>query len=554
MADFIMDLRGQAGLPSGSGTPEAVVEIGPKRKLLVYGEKGTFSIVRKGEDSIIALGYVCHSEVDSMEKSLQVMLASFQEPHIEELKRKLIGQFVLIIKKGSKIHVFSDFMGGRNIFYSESGDLAASSFSQLESIIGPEADDLIPHKVLEYLAVRHVLYPSLHGRSTFNKKIKWLYPFEYIALDDLEGSLSVKDCVFRINNEKQPDPVLLADSLLQGLRGAISREEFRGDTVAASLTGGRDSRLVAIIAAECFPKVRFRTAVSQGNRNSLRDMRVARKVAKLKGVPLDVYEFRAGVDENNFIEATEGFAPAFNHAITPVINSAGNYSLGLGGVFGTELFTPIKSKTIKQHINDRIENVRVSLFTDNDFWEYFGGELEHEFEEVKKHYVLSQHDERDYIRMFNLLNTARYGSFIMSAFNKTGLQLEPYGQFRMLELALKVAPELWGDHKTVRGDALVQKVALSRLDRRVAKVITYSSFRPMLPFSARSAPLYLFGYGAQLLNWGGRRLKEARGSVIRTELPWGHYFSNGWERPFTERLARKYGVIIRRVEIKSVKK
>lgn len=544
MADMLIRLNGTDNISEHWDELCKILSLDSKGQCFIYGKIGTFCVIREGVDVIASIGYVCHVGGDSVQATLSKILRSFDETQIGTLKKTLVGQYVLLIKKGDSIYLFSDFMGTRNIFYSDDGKVISTSFSKAENLLGTSASDLDTYKVFEFLAMRHIFYPSWLGRTTEHRRIKWLLPYEYLVVDTANSSYRLGSVVYSIDNKKQSDCSFLADELLSRLKAIINRREFKDVPVAASLTGGRDSRLVAAIAAEQFRNIRFRTAVSLERVSSSKDLEVADRIAKLRGIPLDIYTFQAGRDDKRFIELTEGFTPAFNHSISPLIDSAGSYSLGLGGVYGTELFIAIPWNKIDGYIQQKVENAKQSLKVEDSFWNNFCGTLHDEFRRTKEHFQLSDGDERDYIRLFNLLNTVRYSSFILSAFNRAGYQLEPYGNYAILELALRVAPALWGNHRRLGGDALVQKAAMANLDPRLAKIMTYSSFRPMTPFSLPSVPFYLMGFTIQVAYWLRERFEGIKKKPIRTVLPEGYYISDGWEKHFIDRTVKKYGLSV----------
>ena len=545
MADILVRFNGTDDVSAKHNEIAERISAGPQCKCWVYGKEGTFCIVRNGEDVIASIGYVCHIDGESVQATLAQIISSFDESQIGDLKKKLVGQYVLLIKKGDNIYLFSDFMGARNIFYSDDGMVVSSSFSKVEDLVQTSSSDLDMYKVFEFLAMRHILYPTWLGRSTEHKRIKWLLPYEYLVIDLASSSFRLGSIVYTIDNKKQSDCALLASELLSTLRTIINRREFKNSPVAASMTGGRDSRLVAGIAAEQFPNLRYRTAVSSERFSSLKDLEVADKLAKIQGIPLDVYRFQTGRDEERFHELTEGIAPSFNHSITPLIDSAASYSLGLGGVYGTELFMPILCNTINEYIETRVESAKRALKVEDGFWNNFCESLHDEFRRIKEHYQLSNADDRDCIRLFNLLDTARYSSFILSAFNRAGYQLEPYGSYPVLDLALRVAPALWGNHRRLGGDALVQKTTMAKLNPPMARVMAYSSFRPMLPFSITSAPFYLMGFTLQVADWLKNKFDDIKKEPTRTDLPGGYYLSNGWEKQFLGRTVKKYGLPVK---------
>jgi hypothetical protein len=542
MANILLRFNDSAGFPKNSQDTEEQIIGGAQCNAWIYGQKGTFCLVRNGEDAIASIGYVSHINSDSGQKTLEQILSSFQESQIDDLKKTLIGQYVLLIKKGHTIYLFSDFIGGRNIFYCDDKMIVSTSFSNLEDILQTSHSDLDTYKVSEFLAVKHLLYPAWLGRTTKHKRIKWLLPYEYLAIDTANSSFRIGSVVYSIDNKKQSDCSLLASELLTTLKLIIDRKEFKGLPVAASMTGGRDSRLVGAIVAEQYKHIHFRTAVSSGKYTSLRDLKVANKVARICGVTLDIYRFQQGRDEQRFYELTEGFAPSYNHSITPLIDSVESYSLGFGGVFGTEVFMPIQWGSIEGFINAKVDSIKQVLRLGDDFWKHFRESLHAEFQSIKKHFRLSLEDDRDYIRLFCLINTARYGSFILAAFNRSGYELEPYGTYPVVDLAFRVSPALWGNHRTLGGDALVQKAAMAQLNPRLGRVLTYGSLRPMLPLSFTTAPFYTIGLTLHIVHWLRQRFVEIKKGSTRTDLPDGYYLSNGWEKNFIDRTAKKYGL------------
>lgn len=547
MADIVLRFDGKYDDPTCLHESVERINVGHRGECWIYGKKGTYCLVRNGEDSIASIGYVCFIDGNSIQETLTQILHSFQESQVGDLKKKLIGQYVLLIKKDQKIYLFSDFMGARNIFYSDNGIVISSSFMQVEDLLQTSSSDLDMYKVLEFLAVRHVIYPAWLGRSTEHKSIKWVLPYEYLAIDVANSDFRVGLVFYSIDNTKQSDLSMLSNELISTLRTIIGLQEFRDSFVTASLTGGRDSRLVATIMSEYYANVRFRTSVSAGNYDTLRDMKVARKIARILGVSLGVYSFQQDRDEEKFYEITEGFSPLFNQIITPLIDSADIYALGFGGIFGTELFMPLPWHSIDEYIQGGVERAKKYLQVEDDFWGYFREAIFDEFRRIKSHYQLTNKDDRDYIRLFSQLITARYGSFIISAFNRTGYQLEPYGCYAVLELALRVSPALWGGHRKLGGDALVQKAAIAKLNYQVARVLTYKHSRAMLPLSITSFPLNLIGFVLQVGDWVKKRFDKSLKESIRTDLAGGYYLSNGWETQFLRRTAEKYGMCFKSI-------
>lgn len=542
MADFLLVIGDStaAGKNSMDSANAVKIGLGLNNFCTIYGKEGTYNVIRDGEDAIISLGYVCWADGDSIRETLIQVLSSFQESQIGDLKKRLIGEYILIVKKGPKICIFSDFAGVRNLFYSNDGKIISSSLSRVEDTLGAGESDLDPYKLVEYIAMRSVLYAAWLGSSTCHKRIKWLLPYEYLVADTENGEFKTGSVVYSLDNTKQSNCASLSNELISVLQKIVARKEFEKSKVAASLTGGHDSRLVAAIACKEFPDLHFRTAASTINPDTKRDLKVARKVARVHHTPLDVYWFQCGRDEERFRDLTEGFSPMYNRTIAPLLDAAGTYALGFGGVFGTELFMELPYNSIDDFIETKIAIAKQALKMDNFFWQAFRESIRGEFDRIKNHFHLTIADDRDYIRLFGFVVTARYGSFITSAFNRTGYQIDPYGSFSVLDLALRVPPVLWGNHRRLVGNSLVQKAALSKVNPRMGKPLTYNHFRPMLPLSAKTFPMYLVGYLRQIGNVLSRRYAQRRENLQRTDLPGGYYISDGWEAQYLARIMRRY--------------
>lgn len=508
----------------------------------IYGKSGTYGYLSRQNDAIVVAGYACHLESDSSQRTLSTLLNSFTEAQIGDLKKKLVGQYVMMIKKGQNIYIFSDFCGSRNVFYSPDGLIISSSFSQIENLLQTNADDLDRNKVFEYLAMRYILFPSWLGRSTMHKRINWLLPTEYLVIDLAEARFNVKSLVFAVENSKESACDKMAKDLLSILKSIIYRPEYKDSLVASSLTGGRDTRLVAAMATDLYSNIKYRIAISSQNANSLKDLQVARKVAKTQGIPLDVYQYEPSRDEESFYTITEGLTPFYNHAITPLLRSAHAYALGFGGALGSQLFWPIGWALIEDFIKTKIGYAKKFVFVENNFWEYLDAALLQEFRRIKKAFQLSDEDERDYIRLFQFFNSARYSSFIISGHNVSGHHLEPYTHYPVLELALRAAPRLWGDHKKMAGDGLMQKMAMAIINPEMGKIIAYSSYRPMLPLSSRTYPRYLIGYAKHHVHWLQKKMSGTKEKTTKTTLLNGCHISNGWEKPFIDRIRKVYGL------------
>jgi hypothetical protein len=537
MSQFIISSQGS--IPDNAELPILErIHLFNNQTLTILGTQRTYHIVRDGDNFICALGYACACDLPSMNATLHRLLSEVKDYNISEIKKNISGQFILIIKKGQQLFLLTDFVGGRNIFYNPEQNLIASSFALAENSAGFNSSNLDTYKTVEFLATREILYPCWLNRQTMNKKINWLLPYEYIKIEDGDSLFEIRPIIYHINNHKQKDSSLLSEKLLRNLESVLYKEEFKNSTVCCSLTGGRDSRLIATIAAKYYPNCQYRIAISSLNKNSLKDLKVARKIAEINKKALNIYELNLPEHENIYIRTTEGFSPTFNITVTPIIINAEKYALGLGGAYGSELFAPIPYNCMQDFCRNINLRAQSAIKADDAFWNQLNASLEEQLKELREHYMFQHEDERDYVRLFQLLMTARYNSFINSAINQFGYQLEPFGTFPVIETGLQISPEYWGNKRSIIGDALIEKEAFYRISPKAARVLAYSSYRPVMPFSFWSSPLYMGGYVLNILNWLSKKITPGNIKEQKQILPGIYYKSDGWEKYYTERLSK----------------
>ena len=539
MANFFLAPENSANFINRS-LPTSKITLGQGWSLTLTGAQNTYSIIYQDKDWICSLGYCSLYGSNSMASSLKQILSDFDEQKIPLIKQTLHGQYVLIIKKDNFLYILNDFIGARNIFYSPQLNSASSSFIMLEDIIGVQPEDLDYFKLLEFLAIKEVLYPCWLGSKTAIHKINWLLPYEYLKVDLNQSGLKIKSMEFTLDNEKSPDLKQQAHFLIEILENTIYKKELESELVASSLTGGRDTRLVTAIVIKKYLNSRYRTAFSTTSRNSLYDLRIAKKISKITGVPLDIYELKLPEHEQIFIEITESFTPTFNLTICPLILNAGKYKLGFGGAYGTEVFSPIYVRDLSEFMAGIKLRIKKSLIINDRFYEYVISAIIEQLQELKKHYHLKIYSEKDYIRLLQLFITARYSSFLIGAFNQFGYNLEPFGTFPVIELGLQISESNWGSKRSLRGDALIEKQALVSLSPEMARVLAYSSFRPVMPLTIESSPRFVLGFSIQLIDWVINKFNKAKNIKAIPVFSDVYYYSSGWHQYYYQRFLKYF--------------
>lgn len=538
MADFIFQPGRDVSTP-GRFSEFYELSLRPLEGLLIHGNDGTFTLVEDGDDFIAVLGH-CSFPGRPTRPALLETLRSFREPEIAGLKNVLAGQFVLLVRKGNLLCVFSDCLQARNVFYSAEERVVSSSFSVAEDAVNAVPEDLSGYKVFEHLAMYHFFYAAGLGPTTINRRIRQLRPFEYLALELPGGALRVEQLTREIDNRKVFDIEALAGELASRLETVIRQPELLDRKVVATLTAGYDSRLIAAVAASCCRNISFRISVADGNPNSAVDLAVVPRVARAAGVPLDIYRFAGEPDRELFYRMSEGFAPAVNSIIISAVRNADAYDLGLGGVFGTELFYPPPVDAVEEYIDRGISRGRPHFSVPEAMWDRFRTALAADFSEFRDRYPLAVPDEFDLIRLFGLVHTGRFSSSMTPLYNIRGAQMEPYGSFPIIETALKVPREYSGSNTGLERAGRVQKAALARVNYAMARVTT-SHFCPMAPLNVRTLPGYLSGYFRHALHSLKRRAKRTGQPGGVTSFAGGSYRSDGWNEGLVRRIRERYG-------------
>jgi len=513
------------------------------KKLQVFWLNNTYYATKKGKDSITVLG-CCYYPGKRIKESLMRILKTFDESMIQDLKKKLVGQFIAIIKKKNLIYIFGDFWHTKNVFYSKNKDIISSSLSVIEENLGTDSKRLDIFKVIEFIAMRHIVYPGWLGNKTIHKDIKRLRPFEYIVINTTKSTTRIGKLRFYIDNTKENNLNKIASELRSNLRSIIENPEFKDKKVGITLTGGYDTRLITPIAINYYKKALFRLAISKKSQSSLKDLKIAKKIARITATPLEVFSSNMGEKiKKRFSFLTECVCPVKNSVITPIIENTDLYSLGFGGCFGTELFRPLPYSKVEDFIEESISKAKKHIKADKKVWGQLSHSISKEFKEIKRHYMLSKPNPTDEIRIFSLLSTGFFASFMLSAYNIKGLQLEPYANISILEIALKVPQQHKGKHTNDWNANLVQKMTMLKIDKQIGKIMT-THFQPMLPHTTKSHLSYLLGKSRRKLISLTSRITKKKSQCKEIRIDKIYYLSDGWDRLFLQRLKKKYSITI----------
>lgn len=492
---------------------------------LFYNES-TITQVLEGDHSITVLGYVYRLNGD-VESYLAGLLRDFTPDKVAEAKKELLGQYMVIITLGDDIYFFSDFLQTRTIFYDVDRKLASSSFAALGATCTDE------YKAFEYLAMRHCIYPSWLGNTTIDKRIRRVRSYEYLKINKVSGKMETSKLRFTINNSKIASFKDAKSHTLSLLRSVIRHPDYQNKVIGSTITGGFDSRLVTSLVNEYYSNVTLRVGTLK-DEISL-DYKIASQVVKTMGLPLNVYETDLEIQKESFYDLTDGLTPRENGMMMEFLQHVGDYDLGFGGAFGTELYTSIEYDAIDQLVADFSHKVRGAVKADEAYYAAFVKALYDEFENINTCFVLKEQNLKDTMRVFRLMVTGFFSSQVMAAYNIRGRQFEMFGTFPVIESGLRIPYEYMGSRTTFGRFYMVPKALVEYLNPKVSKIDT-THFCPMRPLSVGSFASYVLGKFKQK-SYYKNMAKAQAGKNITLSYSSDHiqYTSNYWFEGFMQK-------------------
>lgn len=456
----------------------------------LFRNEGTAVHHSEGDDSIAILGYArdCEGAADALASpSLSGILRDFDASgaSVAALKKRLAGQYLILIRKGPTLFLFSDFLQTRNIWYNPEKRRVSSSFGAMHT--DTRCDE---YKAFEWFAMRHCLYPVWLGNGTIDPAVFRLRGYEYLTIDTRTGAIHVNGLHFDVDNRKIASLNKLKELTLSTLRRAVRHPDEREKKAWATVTGGFDSRLTASMVREYYPDLHLRIAEWEGGHS--RDRTIAEQVAGVFGRPLNVFYCSRASQLEVFYRMTDGFSPKENGVMTELILAANAEDVAFGGVFGTELYTAFPYASSGELAAAYLLRARQHIQADEAFYERFRQALHDEFEEISRHYTLREAEPRDHIRLFQLLVTGAFSAPQIAAGNIRGRQYELFGSYQVIETGLKIPYKYLGSSSTLGRFYLIPKSLMVAVNKRASWVDT-THFCPMRPLAADSLAAYVLG-------------------------------------------------------------
>lgn len=452
----------------------------------VFHNDNTITHISENEDSLTILGYV-YKQGDDIKTYLADLLRDFNEERVVEAKKSLLGQYTVIIHKGDKLFVFSDFLQVRNIYYDTENRAVCSSFEVLHNFVKPEIDD---YKIFEFLAMRHCFYPAWLSNTTLDSRIKKVRAFEYLQIDTNTGDICMKELHFEIDNTKMESLKQVNESVRTTLVNALQHPQLRTGRIYSTITGGFDSRLITALVKKYYPDTNLRIAICKGVPS--RDYDIATRVAAALSSPLEVFETDIDKQKEWFYRTTDFLAPKENAIITELVQHTNRCDLGFGGALGTELLSSFDYNNTSEVVAEYAARARRFIKAEEQYYDRFEQSLHDEFKNIKAHYNLKNHNKKDFIRIFMLNNTASFSSTLISAFGIYGNQFEVFGTYPVIETALKIPYKYLGSKLTFGRFYMIPKALMERTNLKISKIDT-THFCPMRPLSIWSLSSYILG-------------------------------------------------------------
>lgn len=493
--------------------------------LLLISNNNTVKELLIGENKIIIIGYAFCSD-NTIEEYFAMVLSNniINDVLISEIKKKVHGSYIILCSVGNIMYVFSDFLQTRNVFYSVKNNLISSSYKIISDSNDKEKFD--EYKFFEYLAMRHIVYPSFISNSTIYHDAFCLRAYEYLKIDLINGHFDVLDLYIHINNKKNISIDLLSRQTEKELNKIICNPKFKNKKIGLTLTGGFDSRLISSIAQVYYKNSIYRIAVYQ-NKYS-KDYVIASKISKKSKKELVKFEMIPDIHSLFFNLVTYGLTPKENSIISPLFLDK-KFELSFGGAFGTELYNKIHYNTISDFVEDTLDDLKRVFKNAEHLITKLKEELYYEFEQINRHYLIEEKNERDLIRLFILNSTAKFSSPMQSAYNIFGLNFEPFGAFPIIELGMRI-PEKTNNNNKLGKNFIIQKKIMYRLNKRISLILT-TRYSPLSPLNLVSFIPYVIARINLYLDTK-QRSKKINNNQIKLNYNDWIYFSDNWYEGF----------------------
>lgn len=328
------------------------------------------------EDFVTSVGTLIYNGVTNLSayKSIYKDFTSMND--INNIRKKALGAYTLIIKKDKKIHIFTDESAVHNTYYLENEEwVITNTFYHIAKVT--EHLEINNDEIIEYCFQNTII-----GNQTLFKNIKKLDERSCIFIDSLDVKVNVIDVESILS-----DNVLSINDFASKLKSIskIYSESLGQPTI--SMTGGLDSRLVlsSIISNNVSPNLIYGVGNSHLTNTLKKDLTINKRIAKKFNLNLyimdwsDMYPY-----DKDWIFNLEKYGELFvlygsNTNIFDELNDyTKNNKLILFGYFGEMLrsidwIDTIKNEyfTIEEFVNLYINNnIPKSPMDSSDFRKY----------------------------------------------------------------------------------------------------------------------------------------------------------------------------------------
>jgi len=412
------------------------------------------------------------------------ILSSFSEESVPEIQKRLVGQYILIIKNGSCLYLIPDFLHVRNLYFDESAKEIASSIGALSAYSKKQSNEFMDY---EFAVMQKCIYPQWLGNSTNIDTVSKLMICQYLELNLASNEFNIKNFSINFDNIKEDSSNRSATANKKILESIIGN--YSESHAVSTITGGYDSRLISALCAKQISDLTLRIAAPEGA--AFRDLSIGKKVASALKKNIVVYPASLDRDVECFVLMTDGMSPKENSIITSLAKQSSEYEIGFGGTLGTEIYSTLRYTSTAALVND-FNRIASLVYDNKEFLSKFDSDLRNEIDFISSHCSLEVPEERDLVHIIWAVLTARFSSPIVSAFDIYGHQIEPFATYSILQESLKISYEYQGDQKTHGRFYLIPKMIMKSVSKKVG-MIDSTHNAPLLPVSLFTLPLYIIG-------------------------------------------------------------
>lgn len=245
----------------------------------------TYNLYQQNGDFVATAGTVIYKDYVG-EDALKGIFEALQQQTITELRRDLMGSYVVVYKKDDVIKAFVDETN-TYAFYAyldENRFLLTNTYYHIERCIRQAVD--------KQALVEYVMESCIIDEATPFEKIRRIQAEDCIALDLKSGNYTVEKIVLNEYKLQSSEPQQIVEELYQVILKYAIRQQKLSNQPVLFTTGGVDSRLMlaSYLAAGITPKLASWKGSPVVMNTKIQDTEITKEIAEKMQLAYQIYD------------------------------------------------------------------------------------------------------------------------------------------------------------------------------------------------------------------------------------------------------------------------